>query len=45
MKENEMRIIANIFTEAIKNHNDLEKLNELKNKILELCKSFPIYKK
>lgn len=44
MKETEMKIIAKIFFEAIKNYNNDEKLKELKTEILELCKSFPIYK-
>ncbi len=45
MWEAEMKIIAKVFTEAVKNHNDDEKLKELKNEILDLCKKFPIYKK
>jgi len=44
MKEKEMEIIARVFTEAIKNHTNEEKLKELKGKILELCTKFPIYK-
>jgi len=44
MKEPEMKIIARVFHEAIKNYENEEKLKELKNEILELCKSFPIYK-
>lgn len=44
MKKAEMKIIAKIFFEAIKNYNNDEKLKELKTEILELCKSFPIYK-
>lgn len=44
MKEEEMKIIARIFTEAIKNKDDENKLNELKNEVLELCHRFPIYK-
>jgi glycine hydroxymethyltransferase len=45
MKEQEMKIIAKVFTEAVKNHNNEEKLKELKKEILELCTKFPIYKK
>jgi glycine hydroxymethyltransferase len=45
MKEDEMKIIAKIFKEAIVNKDDENKLSELKNQILELCKKFPIYKK
>lgn len=43
MKETEMKIIAKIFTEAIKNKDNAEKLEELKQEILNLCKKFPIY--
>lgn len=45
MKEEEMKLIAKVFTQAVKNHKDEKKLSELKNDILELCKKFPIYKK
>jgi glycine hydroxymethyltransferase len=45
MKENEMKLIAKVFAGAVKNHNNEEKLVELKNEILDLCKKFPIYKK
>ena len=44
MKEEEMKIIASIFTQAIKNKDDENKLNELKKEVLNLCKKFPIYK-
>jgi len=44
MKEEEMKIIARVFTDAIKNYEDEEKLKELKREILELCEKFPIYK-
>jgi glycine/serine hydroxymethyltransferase len=43
MKENEMLIIANVFKSAILNIDNEEKLKELKNEILVLCKKFPIY--
>lgn len=45
MKESEMEIIAKVFTETIKNHNNEEILEKLRNEILDLCKKFPIYKK
>lgn len=45
MKESEMVVIAKVFYEAVKNHNNDEKLEELKKEILDLCKKFPIYKK
>lgn len=44
MKEEEMKIIADVFTRAIKNHNDDNILEWLKSEILDLCKRFPIYK-
>jgi glycine/serine hydroxymethyltransferase len=44
MKEEEMKLIARIIKEAILNKDDEEKLVDLKTKILELCKRFPIYK-
>lgn len=44
MKENEMKTIARVFKEAILNKDDENKLKELKQEVLELCKKFPIYK-
>ncbi|MFK7780268.1 MAG: serine hydroxymethyltransferase [Candidatus Gracilibacteria bacterium] len=44
MKEKEMKLIAKVFTQAIANYQDVDKLKELKQEILELCKKFPIYK-
>jgi len=44
MKEDEMKIIAHIFTEAIKNKDDEKILSNLKNEVLNLCNKFPIYK-
>ena len=44
MKETEMKLIARVFTEAVKNHGDVNKLKELKTEILELCSRFQIYK-
>lgn len=35
--------VANIIAEAILNSEDEAKLNELKNKSLELCKKYPLY--
>lgn len=43
MKENEMKIIARVFKEALLNKDNQNKLKELKQEILELCKKFPIY--
>ncbi len=44
MKQEEMKVIARVFKEAIINKDDENKLKELKKEILELCKKFPIYK-
>lgn len=43
MKEDEMKIIAKVFTEAIQNHQNEEKLQELRSEILELSAKFPVY--
>jgi len=37
MKEPEMKIIANIFKEAIINKDDEGKLKKLKSEVLDLC--------
>jgi len=42
MKEAEMVIIANIMNKAIENHDNDEKLEELKEQIKELCTGFPV---
>lgn len=44
MKETEMKVIAKIFTEAIKNKDNETKLSSLKQEVLEMCGRFPIYK-
>lgn len=43
MKEEEMKKIAYIFSEALKNKDNEEKLKELRKETLGLCKRFPIY--
>ncbi len=43
MKENEMEIIANWINEAITNHTDENKLAEIKTRVVELTKKFPLY--
>ena len=45
MKENEMKEIARIFTEAIKNHTNEEILKNLRLEVIDICKKFPIYNK
>ncbi len=42
MKKTEMKIIAKIFKEAIQNKDSKDKLVDLKNEVLVLCKAFPI---
>tara|TARA_Y100001936_G_scaffold253383_1_gene317660 strand:+ start:1775 stop:3022 length:1248 start_codon:yes stop_codon:yes gene_type:complete len=43
MKENEVKIIAKLITDAIKNHNNEKVLVECRQKVNELCSKFPIY--
>ncbi len=44
MKEKEIEVIADIFIKALKNKDNENKLKELKQEILHLCKNFPLYK-
>ncbi|MBI5894147.1 MAG: serine hydroxymethyltransferase, partial [Deltaproteobacteria bacterium] len=44
MKEPEMKIIANLIDDAIKNRTDETKLASIKNRVKELCIKFPFYK-
>lgn len=41
-KEKEFILLGNIIIEALKNYDNSLKLNDLKNKVNELCKLFPI---
>ncbi|MFH0857690.1 MAG: serine hydroxymethyltransferase [Candidatus Magasanikbacteria bacterium] len=43
MKEREMEIVADLMEEALTNHTNEEKLKEVKAKVLELTKRFPLY--
>jgi len=43
MKESEMEIIADWINEAIANHLDENKLAEIKLRVIELTKKFPLY--
>ncbi len=45
MKEQEMKIIAKVFKEAIVNYQNDEKLEELKWEVRKLCEKFPVYGK
>jgi len=44
MKESEMEEIGDIFIETLKNHSNEAELEKQKNRVLDLCKKFPIYK-
>jgi glycine hydroxymethyltransferase len=43
MKETEMKTIANWIDEAITNWQDDAKLAEIKQRVIELTKQFPLY--
>jgi len=44
MGEEEMKEIADIFSLAIQNHDNTDILESQRQRVLELCKKFPIYK-
>ena len=44
MKEKDVELIADIFMQALKNKDNETKLKELKEKVLNLCAKFTIYK-
>ena len=44
MKEKEIKIVANWINQAIENHNNLKKLNQLHKEVVKLCKKFPLPK-
>ncbi len=44
MKENEMKIIAQLIDQAITNRDNEDKLNKIKLEVEKLTKKFPIYK-
>lgn len=43
MRENEMKIIADLINLAVEERNNPGKLSQIKNKVKELCAGFPIY--
>jgi glycine hydroxymethyltransferase len=43
MKEKEMTVIASWIDEAVTNHKDENKLAEIKKRVVELTKNFPLY--
>ena len=44
LKEEHMSLLANWIFEALKSHNDEVALNKIKTSVLELCRTFPVYK-
>lgn len=44
MKEKEIKMIAKWISEAIENHKDKKTLKQIHEKVIRLCKKFPIYK-
>mgnify|MGYP000447792419 CR=1 FL=1 len=40
-----MVIVAELVDEALANYKDESKLNEIKNKVIELTRKFPLYTK
>jgi len=44
MKENDMKIIANLILDALKHTTDENYLHSIKNKVKELTSAYPIYK-
>ena len=44
MKESEMTQISQMIVEALKNHSNNDKLNNVKSQVKNLCDKFPIYK-
>jgi glycine hydroxymethyltransferase len=43
MKEEEMRQIGNFITEAIESKGDRKKLEQIQQRVKELCQTFPAY--
>ena len=43
MKEPQMQEIAEIFSQALRNHENSEVLEQLKEQVKILCKNFPLY--
>ena len=44
MGQNEMKKIVSLIDDVINNHDDNDNLNRVKNEVINLCESFPIYK-
>jgi len=44
-KEAEMLIVAELVDEALANYKDESKMNEIKNRVIELTRKFPLYTK
>jgi len=44
MGQTEMKKIVSLIDDVINNHDDNDNLNRVKNEVINLCESFPIYK-
>ena len=44
MGQNEMKKIVSLIDDVINNHDDNDNLNRVRNEVINLCESFPIYK-
>jgi len=44
MKEEHMKMLATWIAKALKNHEDVDTLKEVKAEVESLCKDFPVYK-
>lgn len=45
MKEKEAETIANLIADVIENRNNETRIKEIKEKVIKLCKEFPLYQK
>jgi glycine hydroxymethyltransferase len=43
-KENEVNQVASWICEILNDINNIKKIEEVKQKVIELCKRFPVYK-
>jgi len=44
MKENEMETVAELIVEVLKNHDNIEIKQQIRQEVIELCEKFPIYR-
>jgi glycine hydroxymethyltransferase len=43
MKEDEMRLIARLISQVIKNIEDERTIEKVREQVIELCEQFPLY--